>query len=268
MHKIAIQSVPRSGSTWLGSIFDSHPNVAYRFQPLFSYAFKNSLGLNSSKEEIDEFLFSILYSQDDFINQKKAKGNGLIPIFDKLDVTHIVYKEVRNHHILENILNQLQDIKIIGIIRNPLSVINSWLRAPKEFRSDLGWKEKEEWRFAQKKNMNNVEEFNGLEKWIEVAKMFEMLVEKYSDKFYLLNYKNIIEKTEDEITKMFDFCDLDVAEQTKQYLYQSVAISNSDPYSVYKNKKKDDAWINELNIEIASEIISIVHSVDLGKYLL
>lgn len=40
MHKIAIHSVPRSGSTWLGEILNSSANVKYCFQPLFSYKFK------------------------------------------------------------------------------------------------------------------------------------------------------------------------------------------------------------------------------------
>ena len=45
--KVAIHGVPRSGTTWLGSIFDSSPNVIYRNQPLFSYAFKSYLSEHS-----------------------------------------------------------------------------------------------------------------------------------------------------------------------------------------------------------------------------
>jgi hypothetical protein len=172
MKKVAIHSVPRSGSTWLGSIFDSHPNVAYRYQPLFSYTHKGVLTPNSSKKEIDTFFQDILYTTDDFVLQKAAIEAGKIPSFFKESPTHIVYKEVRYHHILSNLLEQDNEIIVIGLIRNPFAVIHSWLNAPKEFRKDLGWKEMEEWQFAPKKNLNKPEEFNGFEKWKEVRDLF------------------------------------------------------------------------------------------------
>jgi len=55
MKKIALHSVPRSGSSWIGQILNSSPKVNYKFQPLFSYAFKGYLDENSSRERIDEF---------------------------------------------------------------------------------------------------------------------------------------------------------------------------------------------------------------------
>ena len=77
MNKIAIHSVPRSGSTWLGSIFDSCPNVKYALQPLFSYAYKDYLSLNSTSEDIQSFFEELKVSDDDFINQIEAKNKGL-----------------------------------------------------------------------------------------------------------------------------------------------------------------------------------------------
>ena len=46
MKRIAIHSAPRSGSSWLGQILNSSPKVCFRFQPLFSYAFKDYLNDN------------------------------------------------------------------------------------------------------------------------------------------------------------------------------------------------------------------------------
>ena len=43
LKKIAIFSVPRSGSSWLGQIFNSHEDVSFRMQPLFSYSHKSAL---------------------------------------------------------------------------------------------------------------------------------------------------------------------------------------------------------------------------------
>ena len=61
MQYVAIHSVPRSGSTWLGQIFNSHPKVNFRYQPLFSYAFKDYLNEASSSEDIEAF-FKNIYS--------------------------------------------------------------------------------------------------------------------------------------------------------------------------------------------------------------
>lgn len=49
---IAIFGVPRSGTSWLGQLFNSSERVAYRYQPLFSYAFKGRLNENSTLDEI------------------------------------------------------------------------------------------------------------------------------------------------------------------------------------------------------------------------
>lgn len=152
MKRIAIHSAPRSGSSWVGQLFNSSPKVSFKFQPLFSYAFKGGLDENSSKNDIEIFFDEISKSNDDFLLQKDKVESGIYPKFDKDHmITHVAYKEVRYHHILENLLQQDSELKVIGIIRNPFSVINSFLQSPREFRRDLGWSELEEWRLASKK---------------------------------------------------------------------------------------------------------------------
>ena len=57
MKLIAIHSMPRSGSTWLGSIIDSHPHICYKHQPLFSYCLKGYLDETSDYEKIQKCQF-------------------------------------------------------------------------------------------------------------------------------------------------------------------------------------------------------------------
>jgi len=71
MENAAIFGVPRSGTSWLGQIFNSSPNVAYRFQPLFSYAFKSRLNEHSTADDIENFSRDILNTSDEFVTQKK-----------------------------------------------------------------------------------------------------------------------------------------------------------------------------------------------------
>lgn len=266
MIKIAIHSVPRSGSTWLGSIFDSHPKVAYRYQPLFSYSHKGMLTPNSSKKEIDTFFQDILNTTDDFVLQKDAINSGKIPSFPKEKPTHIVYKEVRYHHILANLLQKDQDIRIIGLIRNPFAVIHSWLNAPKEFRKDLGWNELEEWRFASKKNLDKPEEFNGFEKWKEVVMIFEDLENKFPERFKIVLYSDLIHQPAIQIKKIFQFCDLSIHKNTLAFLNTSEQTINNDAYSVFKSKNSDISWVNRLDKNIINEISEETKNSRFEKY--
>lgn len=253
-NKVAIHSVPRSGSTWLGSIFDSHPKVAYRFQPLFSYTHKDQLNENSSLLDINGFFKDILNSNDDFILQKEAIKTNRVPSFRKEKITHIIYKEVRYHNILENLLNQDDDLKIVGLIRNPFSVLNSWLRAPKEFKKDLEWEIEEEWRLAPKKNLNLPEEFNGYEKWKEGAFIFLDLEKRYPKRFYLLNYDLLLTNKLITVKDVFSFCDLEMTQQTLDFFNSSSKENEEDAYSVFKKKSQDNSWQSELPKFIIEEI--------------
>lgn len=251
MKKIAIHSVPRSGSTWLGCIFDSHPEVIYKFQPLFSYKFKGFLNELSSKERIEEFFFKIANTSDIFLDQEKDKSLNLVPSFKKnrnaiSSCKTVVYKEVRYHYILKNLLEKDDAIRVIGLVRNPLSVISSWLKAPSGFRVEKGWKIEEEWRFAPKKNLDKPEEFFGFEKWKEVMYLFECLKRQYPDRFYLLNYADLLKDKIKIVKNLFSFCQLNFPQQTYDYLRQSLIQKNEEAYSVFKEKDKDDKWENNL----------------------
>ncbi|SNR75969.1 sulfotransferase domain-containing protein [Lutibacter flavus] len=252
--KVAIHGVPRSGTSWIGSIFDSSKNVVYRNQPLFSFAFKSFLNEESSGNEIDDFFESISKSNDDYITQKEGKNNGLIPDFDKGLQTHIVYKEARYHHILPNMLSNDKDVKVVGIIRNPKSVISSWMNAPKEF-NNKEWDIFTEWKDANLKNLKAPEEFYGYNKWKETALNFLELKNKYPKRFYILNYKTLLNDTENEVRNLFSFCNISIDSQTINFLKKGQNIDLShEAYSVYRKNQKDDKWKNHLPIQIINEI--------------
>lgn len=241
MQKIAIHSVPRSGSTWLSSIFDSHPKVNFKLQPLFSYAFKDYLNEKSTSSEIDSFFNKISMSNDDFINQIEGKENGIIPNFDKEKTfTHICYKEVRYHHILENMLAKCDNLKLILLIRNPLAVLYSWSKAPKEFKKE--WYFEDEWLDAPSKNLGRIEEYNGYNKWKATSYLFLKLKKVSPNSVYLLTYSDLLKQTNKQVSNIFSFCGLKMVNQTKDYIIKSKSLNQNDAYSVFKKKSKDDAW--------------------------
>ncbi len=267
MKRIAIHSVPRSGSTWLGSIFDSSPNVLYKYQPLFSYALKGSLTPESSTEEIKVFFSKLEQTEDVFIEQKEAKEKGIVPKFHKESLSTIVYKEVRYNNILKNLLLKDEEIKIIGLIRNPLAVLSSWYKAPREFRKDLGWKFEEEWRFAEKKNQNKPEEFFGYEKWKQTAHLFEQLNKEYPERFYLVKYEDLLNKTEETVKQLFNFSNLNYTKQTEEFINASKNKHNDDVYSVFKIKTDNNNLQKFLPQQIIEEVNKDLKIGSMEKYI-
>lgn len=266
MRKVAIHSVPRSGSSWLGEIINSDPNVNYCYQPLFSYKFKSRLDEFSTREDIDRFFRDISQSNDSFIRQTEARNNNEKPSFYKLNtLSTVVYKEVRYHHIIENLIVKEPEIKVIGLVRDPRGVINSWYNASREFRRDLGWNLKEELILAERKNKNLKEEYFGLLKWAETSELFEELEKKYPRNFKLVEYHDLISNTESLITRVFDFLGLELTEFTSKFICEDLFVDSE--YSVYKNKISDDAWRYGLSIDIQREIENFAIKNKLERYL-
>lgn len=253
MDKIAIFGAPRSGTTWLSQILNSHPDVALRFQPLFSYGHKGSLTARSSAEEIRAFFEEILWTQDAFALMATERQKNY-PAFQKaVTPTHIVFKETRYLHIIENILAQCSEVKIIGIVRNPLAVLASWVLAPKEFNPD--WDINSEWRSAPSKNQNRPEEFYGFDKWKEIAEAFLRFKSQFPQQFLLVCYDELNRAPLDITKKIFDFCGLNVCEQVQEFLVASKSRHDPDPYSVFRSKASDDRWQDVLPDEIAKKIM-------------
>lgn len=257
MKRIAIHGVPRSGTSWLGSILDSSPETIYKLQPLFSYAFKGFLDDTSSGKKIHSFFELLMISRDEFMDQIQKKKSGEYPVFLKnKGCDTVVYKEARYHSILKNMLLQCNDIKIIGIVRNPFGVISSFFGAPKEFRKELGWKELEEWRFAEKKNENRPENYYGYEKWKEVTLLFLDLYKTFPDRFLIVNYENLVLNTLNEVEKIYAFCELKMSDQTLDFIRESKRTQSEDPYGVYRANHRHDLWREKLDGSIKNEIMN------------
>lgn len=265
MKNIGIFGTPRSGTSWLGHILNSHPDVALRFQPLFSYGHKGSLTVHSPAKVIRTFFEDILYTNDAFATMtSEAQKN--YPSFPKSALpTHTVFKETRYLHIIENMLAQCSEVKIIGIVRNPLAVLASWMLAPKEFKP--GWDIHGEWRRAPSKNQNRPEEFFGFDKWKESTDAFLRFENQFPQQFLLVRYDELNRAPLDTTKRLFDFCDLKVCAQVEEFLSASKSRHDSDPYSVFRAKASDDRWQGVLPDEIVKQIISELKHTSLGTFL-
>ncbi len=267
IHKaIALFGVPRSGTSWLGQIFNSSPQVAYRYQPLFSYEFKSRLKPGSPKKDIDNFHEDLLEAKSDFVLQKTNISGNDTQNFKKSAIDTLVWKEVRYHNVVENLLSKDSGLKIVVIVRNPKSVISSWYHAPKEFDKSK-WNIENEWRNAERKNQGNPEEFNGYDKWKETTELYVKLKRKYSDRFYIIRYSDLLDDTYEEVKKLFGFCDIKYTKQTNDFIERSGSTDLSkDAYSVYRKNQTNDKWKNDLPSEIAKEIDNDLRGTELEQF--
>jgi len=265
MNKIGIFGVPRSGTTWLSQIFNSHPDVAFRYQPLFSYGHKGRLSDHSSAAEILSFFEEILCTQDAFTLMSTETQKN-IPSFEKAaKLTHIVFKETRYLHIIENVLTQCSDVIIIGIVRNPLAVMASWILAPKAFNPM--WDINIEWRSAPSKNQNRVEEFYGFDKWKEITEAFLRFKSQFPQQFLLVRYDELNNAPLDSTKIIFDFCGLEICSHVRNFLVASKSRHDKDPYSVFRSEACDDRWRDELPNQITKQIILELKNTPLDTFL-
>lgn len=263
---ISIHGVPRSGTSWLGQILDSSPKVRYKFQPLFSYAFKNYINLESTKNELMTYYTQLYNYEDDFLDQRDKKIKGVYPEFEiKNDIPDIlVTKMVRYHYLIPHLLYKLDNIKIIGIVRHPCGVLNSWKNAPKEFLDD--WDFKEEWRFAQSMNKFNPEQYYGFNKWKETSKLFLEMKKNYPDKIYIIQYEDLVNNPIKISKKLFNFMELNWNKQTENFIHNSTSITQKNEYSVYKGKKDTKKWEKSLDKNIINTIATELKNTVLEKF--
>jgi len=260
-----IAGVARSGTSWLGQIFDSSPQVCYRFQPFFSYEFKNRVNEDSSEDEFIQLLMDMYNTKSPFLTQDDLRKSGAYPSFMKNEVTpYLVLKENRYQYIIEPLMRKCPEIRLVGIVRNPNAVLNSWMKNIKEFPE--GSDPMKEWRFGDCKNRGHGD-FFGYYKWKEVANLYLDLYDKWPNRVYLLRYEDLVISNKDRIQDLFQFCSIEYHNQTDDFIDKSSSKHDDSPYSVYKDKRVLDQWKNELPNYILKEITADISGTRLEQFL-
>lgn len=255
-----IFGVGRSGTSWLGQILDSSPDTRFKMQPLFSYAFKDRLNARSSKIEMEQFFKELYHCKNDFLDQSENREKGFYPGLDykKENPDMLVFKEMRYLYMIPALLENLNYIKIVGIVRHPCAVISSWLKAPKEFNSN--WNYLTEWEFGQSKNQFKPEEYYGYSKWKEALVLFSEMEEKYPKNFLIVRYEDLVKNSIEETKRIYSFCGLAYTKLTGEFLVTSQNTEKKDAYAVYRKNVQVDEWKEKLPLEIQNKILMDLRS--------
>ncbi len=263
---IAIFGMPRSGTSFLGQVLDSCPEIAYRLEPIFSYKLKNIVDENSTREEFIDFFNKAFDSdEDEFMNQVEKREKGHYPVFTEKQPIYLGFKTTRFHQLLPTLLKNFNEneLKVISLVRHPAGAINSWINHPKEFPQNLDYKK--EWRSGACRKTAK-EEFWGFEDWKIVMKQHITLEKKYTN-FKIFQYENIIHNLEEEIKKLFNFAGLRYTKQTIKFLKESQSKNIDDHYAVYKDSSVASKWKTKLDLDIQKEIENDIKGTDLEVFL-
>jgi len=227
MRHVAIFGCPRSGTSWLGQILNASEHVAYRYQPLFSYEFKDWFGRRGvSEESLLAFRQALLDARSDFVLQDLRPAKG--------EPTHLVWKEVRYHALMAS-LSSLEGLDaLVYLFRDPVDVLNSWYLAPKEFRA--GQDIHAEWLHAPTKNVDACE-FNGFARWKTSMRLACALAERHPGKFVPLSYERLRADPRTQVERLFATLGLAVSPQVDAFIGESTSRQVADPYAVFRTEQ-------------------------------
>lgn len=264
MTPVWVFGVPRSGTSWLGELLNSAPEVAYRFQPLFSYAFKDAIQPGDSAASMRRVHADIAATQDPFV----LHGPSLAPPhpFRKVQATHLVLKEARYLHLVQPLLARLPEVRIVAIVRSPQAVLASWKAAPKEY--DPSWDFDVEWRAAPSKNAGRPENFYGFDAWLHTTNQLVALADAMPERVTLVSYGDLVADTLSELERLFRWCGLSMGSQTRDFAQASRSRDDGNPYGVFREARSHDLhWVGTLPSSIVDEIERLTRSTAAARFL-
>lgn len=228
--QVAIFGCPRSGTSWLGQLFNAHEAVAYRYQPLFSYEFKDWFGERGvSVGSLDAFAQALLGAQSDFVLQDLRPPKVQPP-------THLVWKEVRYHALMPGLAALPGLHKLIYLHRPALQVINSWYQAPKEFRA--GQDIHAEYLDAPSKNTDACE-YNGFNRWKESLALALAVHAAQPEKVVFVSYDRLRADPLGQLTTLFSKTGLALTGQVRAFIEASTSQHDDDAYSVFRSREAE-----------------------------
>lgn len=223
--QVAVFGCPRSGTSWLGQLFNAHEAVAYRYQPLFSYEFKDWFGRHGvDAASLAGFGDALLGAKSDFVLQGLRPPKAPSP-------THLVWKEVRYHQLMAPLVALDGLAQLVYIHRPALDVVNSWYQAPKEFRA--GQDIHAEYLHAPSKN-TDPSEFNGFERWKASMAMALALAERHPAKVRLVSYLRLRRDPLAQLAALFDRVGLALTPQVRGFVAASTSRHDDDAYGVHR----------------------------------
>ena len=110
----------------------------------------------------------------------------------------------------------------------------------------------------------------GYLKWKQLLDLFHDLKSRYPSNLYLIQYENLINHPEQELTQLFEFVGLSNHQSPMNFFSDSHndQDANESPTSVYKNPSVKDRWKHHLDSNIIDQIKTDLTGTIYEKYFL
>ena len=189
---IFIVGMPRSGTTLVEQIISSHSKVK---------GFGELTFLSEGINKLKIFKKNIINPEKNGLDELNEFYLNKIKIFDD-DITHFTDKMPQNFKWIGIILNCFPKAKIINIKRDEMATC--WSIFKHYFTSKSGNK------FSY--NLNDIGNYYKLYK-----NLMEFWNLNYPNKIYTLKYENLIQKKDEEIKNILNFCELNWEDSCKEF---------------------------------------------------
>jgi hypothetical protein len=263
---VVIVGMPRSGTSWLGQIVESCPEVRFRLSPIFSYALKNRVDESSTGAEWEALLRDAYGSDDAFMEQTEHRDAGRYPVFREKQAQPpvLAIKMTRFHNLLRSMFRHLDTMKMVAIVRHPCGAIHSWLTTPREFPPDAD--PAAEWRRGGCRK-TAPEEFWGFEDWKRVTRLHLELERCHPDRFRIQRYEPLVEDAERETRELLAFLGLKCTAQTLAFVRDSQSRHIDHTHAVFKDPGVKDRWKSELDASIRDAILRELRDTELARFI-
>lgn len=262
---IYLASVARSGSSWVGQILASHPQICFRFQPLFSYEFKGRVNEDSSTEQLRLFFRELGMSVGGFLQQEDKMVTGEYPKrHESGNESILAFKENRYQSMISPMLRRVPELRVIGLVRHPCAVLNSWRKNSKEFPEGADFLN--EWRHGMCKN-SGPQDYFGYYKWKEVSNLYLDLFDQFPDRVLVLSYEGLVENPVSGSEVILQFCGVDPSPKVDEFVVESTSSHMDSYYAVYKKASVAVRWRDEMPAEIVREIYADLRGTRLEQFL-
>jgi hypothetical protein len=263
---LLLTGMPRSGTSWLSQIFDSHPKVRFRLSPLFSYEFKNRLTESSPREDWETVLNGAYQSSNDFMSQTVRRSLGQYPVFPVKDdhPQHLAIKDTRFHNLTDRALEVIPSLRLVAIVRHPCGAIHSWLTSKGEFPATAD--PLKEWRTGQCRK-TGYGEFWGFDDWKSVTSMHLDLEQRYPRRVLIQSYESLVNDPFNQVARLMDFSGLEFHSQTKEFIQASHTMHDPNEYAVFKHRSVALRWQTELNPSIQGSILRELRGTPFERFL-
>jgi len=221
---------------------------------------------NSTVGDWEKLFLDVYNTKSNYLDQDYLRKDGLVPTFHvKNDAPkHLVIKSTRYHNLVPHILERINDIRFIHIVRDPCATIYSWLSSPYEFPKNAD--PLVEWRTGACRK-NGPGEYWGFDDWKYVNKQALHLAESYPDRFKIIRYEDLVRYTEKYIREVFAFLNIEYESQTSEFIGLSKNKHDSNRRSVFKRNIIKNGWVEKLDKNIVSKCINEIKGTELEIFV-